>query len=187
MGSCGYIRVMTIVVPLIAILILHSVEFLLEYVALFIKKKSLAKKVVGALVVVFMVVKVRTPISYLKHRYPIPLSEEEVVFTEVAKWYKTQDFKNHATVYLNSYFSVVGDVNPFDNTKHFQLYESGIQWIKKGDVIIWDAHFCPNEGNVPKSIFLNDTSYELLKTFKPSTPYFTLNDYPYEVLVFIKK
>ncbi|MEJ6787335.1 MAG: hypothetical protein QNL19_07935 [Bacteroidota bacterium] len=44
------------------------------------------------------------------------MSEEEEVFQDVALWYKNQDVSGNATVYLNSYFSVVGDINPYDNT-----------------------------------------------------------------------
>lgn len=115
------------------------------------------------------------------------MSEEEELFQDVALWYKNQDVSGNATVYLNSYFSVVGDINPYDNTQHFQLYSSGIQRIKSGDIVIWDAHFCPNEGGVPKATFMENPEYEYLKTFKPKERYITLNDYEYEVLVFRKR
>ena len=185
MGSCGYIRVMTIVAPLIALLVVYAIEHIVERLARLKGEQSYWLQV-GVIVFVFLV-QIITPIRYFKHRYPIPLSEEEEVFQEVAEWYKSQEVSGNATVYLNPYFSVVGDVNPYDNTQHFQLYASGIQWIKSGDYVIWDAHFCPNEGGVPKSTFVGNAEYEHLKTFKPKERYITLNDYEYEVLVFRKR
>lgn len=185
MGSCGYVRVMTIVAPLIALLIVYAIEHILESMANLKSKNSYGLQI-GFVVFMFLV-QIITPIRYFRHRYPIPLSEEEEVFQEVALWYKNLEVSGNATVYLNTYFSVVGDVNPYDNTQHFQLYASGIQWIKSGDIVIWDAHFCPNEGGVPKATFVGNPEYEYLKTFKPKERYITLNDYEYEVLVFRKR
>ncbi len=185
MGSCGYVRVMTIVAPLIALLIVYVIEHIVASIAKLKSKNSYGLQI-GFVVCMFLV-QIITPIRYFRHRYPIPLSEEEEVFQEVALWYKNLEVSSNATVYLNPYFSVVGDVNPYDNTQHFQLYASGIQWIKSGDIVIWDAHFCPNEGGVPKATFVGNTEYEYLKTFKPKERYITLNDYEYEVLVFRKR
>jgi hypothetical protein len=185
MGSCGYIRVMTIVAPLVALLVVYAIEQIQGGIASLNGKKSYWLQV-GVVVFVFLV-QIITPLRYFRHRYPIPLSEEEVVFQEVAEWYKKQEVSGHATVYLNPYFSVVGDVNPYDNTQHFQLYGSAIQWIKSGDIVIWDAHYCPNEAGIPKDTFMGNPEYEYLKTFKPKERYITQNEYEYEVLVFRKR
>jgi hypothetical protein len=184
MGSCGYIRVMTVIAPLTGLLVAFGIGTFDTFAVRSIKNKG--KSIVRGFVFVLFAVVILTPVRYYRHSYPIPLSEEETVFQEVNTWLKAQDFGARKKVYLNPYLSVIGDYNPYDNAERFDLYQTNVQWIEESDIVIWDAHFCPNEGQVPKETFTENDNYKLLESFKPDTVYKTLNDFEYEVLVFEK-
>ena len=55
-----------------------------------------------------------------------------------------------------------------------------------GSVIIWDAHFSPNEGGLTKEVLLNDTNLILIKEFKPIEYFTTYGNRAFEVLLFQK-
>jgi hypothetical protein len=54
-------------------------------------------------------------------------------------------------------------------------------------IIIWDAHFGPNEGQLPLDRLLHNEHFELLKKFVPEHPFKTLNAYDYEIYIFRRK
>ena len=73
---------MTIVAPLIALLVVFSIEQIVGSIAN-LKSKNSRLLQIGFVVFMFLV-QIITPIRYFRHRYPIPLSEEEELFQDVA-------------------------------------------------------------------------------------------------------
>jgi hypothetical protein len=59
--------------------------------------------------------------------------------------------------------------------------------IPQGSIVVWDAHFGPNEGRLPLNRLLNNDEFTLLSKFTPGQPFKTLNGYDYEIYVFLRK
>ena len=56
----------------------------------------------------------------------------------------------------------------------------------RGSIIVWDAHFCPNEAKLPLENLLRNPDLVLLKAFIPETSLKTLEGYNFEIYVFMK-
>jgi hypothetical protein len=56
--------------------------------------------------------------------------------------------------------------------------------ISEGDLLVWDAHFSPNEGRTPLAPLLEHPSVQLVGAFVPVENMDVLGGYPFEVLLF---
>ena len=78
-------------------------------------------------------------------------------------------------------------IDPFNPAQRGDLSE--IQWnrdIPSGSIIVWDAHFGPNECHVPIDTLLQRPELELIYHQKPKEKISTLNGYDYEIYLFRK-
>lgn len=80
-------------------------------------------------------------------------------------------------------------VNPFDPTQRGELSDVvkiAPEEIPSGSIIIWDAHFGPNECRTPVEDIKSLKHLELIYHQVPENPFTTLNGYPYEIYLFRK-
>ena len=185
MGSCGYVRVMVVIAPLAGInycFTLHLIYLpnLLEH---FKKAGSLAAHMLAFL---FILNSIYVPYRYYSYKYPLTISDEQQQYVKLYEWYKSQDFENRTKIYLYPYFSIIANINPYDQSEHLEFWYSSLQWTKKGDILIWDTHFGPNESGTPLDTMLNRGDWTLIKSVIPKEPIPTLNSDSFEIHVFEK-
>lgn len=179
MGSCGYIRVMAVLAPVFAIMALFGLN-------------QIAKNIFGykrVLILVFVLLNTifYKPILSNMSKYPLNIDAEQKLFIEVADWLKSSSYNDRPKVYLFPYLSVLMDVNHFDESHHKHFWHSEEWFFQSGDILIWDAHFGPNESRTPLKKITSDSSFKLIKKFKADPPSKTVNDLDFEVYVFEKK
>jgi len=56
-----------------------------------------------------------------------------------------------------------------------------------GSLIVWDAHFGPNEGRTPLESLLKHPELRVVKRFRPEQPVTVLGGHDYEIVIFQKK
>jgi hypothetical protein len=184
-GSLGLLRVMAAIAPCSAFICLRGFNLFAN--PLFKKFRLLEYLVIP--VVLFFVI-----YSPFKHDYyPFRLDAEQTLLKQAGSWYKSSVFARKKVYYLYPYFAHVLDVDPFDPNKVGELWglypsirEWGIDAIPDSTVIFWDGHFGPNECRIPLDTIMNDPNFQLIKSFKPETPFTVLGGYFFEIHVFLK-
>ncbi|MCB9252799.1 MAG: hypothetical protein H6605_10055 [Flavobacteriales bacterium] len=177
MGSCGYSRVMIVIVPLMALLSVYgahrSAEKLSKY-TLYLK----------TLLLVLIGVSFSHTYQAVRYRIPLEISREQAEFVKVADWVKTQDFSKNKLFFLYPYLSMLTDTDPYDKERFEFLWSFDFDYSPPGSILIWDGHFGPNECQIPLDKLMNNPDFELLRSFIPEEPFKTLNDYSFEIHVF---
>ena len=117
---------------------------------------------------------------------PVEYGIEEAVLNEMKGWMKIEGVTTQGCVFAgHSYVSLALDRDPFDYTKMNQL--RSFKYAQKGDLIVWDGHYGPNEENTPIEMLERDTTLIFLKEFRPEREYRPLNDMPFYVRLYRKK
>lgn len=177
MGSCGYIRVMVVIVPITAILSAFALQQLIIL---------LRPKIHNILLIFICLTAVIEPVKYYKYKYPIAVSDEQRLYIELNHWLQDTKYKDRTLVYMYPYLSMIANIDPWDRLQHEELWASSLPFYKKGDIILWDGHFGPNEADIPLNQLQNDPNYRFIKAFKPSQHLETLNGFAFEIYVFEK-
>ncbi|MDQ3046844.1 MAG: hypothetical protein M3R27_04790 [Bacteroidota bacterium] len=105
---------------------------------------------------------------------------------EAAEWLKNSEFKNSKIYYYDPYFVHVLDLDPYNAEKVQERLPFPLrpeQGIPVGCLVLWDAHFGPNEGGLPLERLSGNKNFKKLKEFRPMEPFMVLGD-NYEVFVF---
>lgn len=177
MGSCGYTRVMIVITPLAALLGVYAWNEI-------IKKFPKAKTAGMILLLGLALVSAKHTYSYMHARVPYDISEEQKEFNKVAQWLPTYDYKGHRLFFLYPYLNILLDLDPYNKTRFEFLWSFDFDYSEKGSILIWDAHFGPNECQIPLQKLMNNPDFVLVKSFYPDKPFPTLNQYPFEIHVF---
>lgn len=113
------------------------------------------------------------------------LGEEEKQNKRVAEYLKSKYNIPSAKFFAaHPYFNLLLDLDPFASDRIESLNQ--LSHAVKGDFIVWDGHFGPNEMEIPKERVDNDTTLTLLQVFKPEYDFYTLNNYLYEIRLYQK-
>ena len=179
-NSLGLIRVIAAVTPTAAITALIGFDKILIY----LKKNSQIFKAVIALgaMIWIMLIGARTYRNSFNISAPQRLMNKAVIFV------KSHNLENNPIYYFSSYFVYKMEVDPYSG-KMTKWYPKGSQSIEKlpaGSVIVWDAHFGPNEGHMPLVKLLKNSNIKLLKKIKPPHPFKVLGGYNYAIYIFQK-
>ncbi|MGB0390992.1 MAG: hypothetical protein ACPGRC_04855 [Salibacteraceae bacterium] len=178
-GSFGLIRVISGIIPLVALVSIWGVNMLANWM-----KPSYVNVFLGMVTIVFIVE------AFTKREYPIPLGAEEKLYDKVAQFVNDQHLNENYIVYYNPYgaFAMKLDHFSWEDSRN-QVYDREMPSsnFPKNTIIVWDAHFSPNEGGLPKQNLFNDDNLTLLKGFQPEHPFDTWKGDPFEILVFQKK
>ena len=184
-NSLGLLRVIAGVAPCSAIICLRGFNLL---VVPYIKRNRILE--IG-LVCALLFAVIRSP---FKHDYfPYKLNQEEALVKEAGDWFKESAFTNKKVYYLYPLLAHVLNVDSFDPNKVGELWglyptikEWGIGAIPDSTIVLWDAHFGPNECKIPLDTIMGDENFQLIKTFKPETGFTTLGGYNFEIYAFMK-
>lgn len=184
MGSCGYVRVMVVIAPIASIAVVYGMNSI-EYILRSYLPKT-ASSIQMILLVVLSLNAIYVPYRYYAYKYPLAISEEQEEYTKLAEWYNSSEYVDRTTIFLYPYFSIIADIDPYNQSEHLDLWASTLQYTKKGDIIIWDSHFGPNESGIPLSQLQNDKNWVQIHSIIPEKDILTLNDARFEIHVFEK-
>ena len=179
-SSLGLIRVMAGVIPLFGIIALLAYNFIVS----FIPDKSVFRSVFAIILVVLL-----AHSSMNLNTYPVPLREKNKQVKKTSTWLINSAYSDRKVYYYDPYFFFFMDKNPFDNTKIQERVpdpKEPEKLIKKGEIVIWDAHFAPNEGRLPLSMLSNNPNFQQIKQFSPKQMFKVLGDNEYQIVVFIR-
>jgi len=180
-SSLGLIRVIGAVTPLAAITALYGFDVL---AAVFSKYRKIMVAFLALLLLWIVYAGVTA------HQDSFRKSRPQQIMTQACDYLKVNGLDNNKIYYFNTYIPYRLGTDPYDVLHSWEgvphtLKISNI--IPNGSIVVWDAHFGPNEGKTPLNKLLNDNGLELLKTFRPEHPFKVLGGYNYAVYVFQKK
>ena len=118
------------------------------------------------------------------------MGQEEVVLQEASNYIKAHQLDTNYIIYYNPFNAYLLDLDHFsDAHSRNQLYDNNQPHkdLKSGTIIIWDAHFSPNESGLPKINLEQDSQLIKLKQFKPVHSFQVYGGQQYEVLLFQKR
>ncbi len=177
-SSLGLIRVIGGVIPLAAITALKGIQFIFE-------KINNRKVAIGILVFLSIA---QVFLFFNKNRLPLKAGPIEKLIVKGADFIKQNEYSGKI-YYFNPEFVFYLGLDPYDQTKSSWGVGDKLQpsnSMEFGDVLIWDAHFGPNEGKVSPEAVANDSNLQLLKTFLPVENITVLGGYDYEIRVYKK-
>jgi len=180
-NSLGLIRVIGAVTPLAAIMALSGFDVLADVFSKY-RKITVA---VSALLLLWIVYE-----GVTTHRDGFKRSKPQQILAQACNYLKENDLDKYKIYYFSGYIPYRLGIDPYDS----QHSSEGVPHISKisdaipdNSIIVWDAHFGPNEGRTPLDKLLNDNGLQVLKIFRPKKPFKVLGGYNYAVYIFQKK
>ena len=177
-GSLGLIRVIAGVIPLAAIIALSGLNTILLKI-----KNAIYRIVIIGIIIIFQLVS-----AFTKQPVPVPLETTQELILDASAYLKTLPEKAKI-YYFDPYLVHFLDLDPynqsFSNWGVADKIKPSVS-LNKGDLLVWDAHFGPNEGGVQLENLFKDEQLQLLKAILPSEPFKVLGDYDYGIYIFRK-
>lgn len=170
MSSAGLERVMACVAPLFCLMALRGINALTGLIQKFKPGSQLTKIITAVFVGIFTVALIA--VFYFRNLFPPRIGEEEKVITTASDWVKAEKLDKRKIFFGHPYVIVLFNLNPKEKIDSDELgYTGGLQNIPSGGIIIWDAHFGPNENGFPLEALQKDSTLKFLKQFKPQYPF----------------
>lgn len=163
-NSLGLIRVMAGVAPLFAVVALRGLNLFMDVVSLRIYKRLIISG--------FTVLIIITPFNV--YEIPLKLSEKDKTVKRAAEWYQSSSYKDRKFYIWDSFFYFVLNTDPYDATKMADGIPDRKQpenFVKPGEIVIWDAHFSAVDGRFPLSSIINNPYYKLIHVTRPQKPF----------------
>ncbi len=179
-NSLGLVRVIGSVAPLAAITALAGLNDLSRIL------KNYRKVFIGfaTLVLIWIIV-----LPVVTSRKDFSESREQKVVAKAIDFIKEAHLENHKVYFFDIYVPFKMNTNPYDTEKTSEGVMNSLSVsasMPDSSLIIWDAHFGPNEGGVPLNRLLNDKGLKVIKVFYPEHPFKALGGYDYKVYLFQK-
>ncbi len=181
-NSLGLIRVIGSVLPFASLTALIGFNFVYYW----IQRVNKYIAWLAMLISVFFIVK----IGIKTHEYGFSISKPQALLNEAANYIKANQLDLHKVYYFNAYVIVELGLNPFDQSIAGLGIPNQLQpsiSMPDSSIIVWDAHFGPNEGRTPLERLKNDDGLVLVKSFHPIQPFKVLGGYDYGVYIFQKR
>lgn len=173
-GALGLNRIMAAITPLMVMIM----WFGLQSLANVISNKKIAAVALTGLAILCLYTVPAVPLLVPKYQMP-----ETAVMQKAVKWLQDSPY---ADVQWNTYSPVtafLGDRDPYDTKQIFRVHHP--MQFPKGSILIWDAHFGPNEGQTPLDTLRNDLYLLEIQRFVPDAPFTVLGGLDYEIRIFI--
>ncbi len=181
-NSFGLVRVIGSVSPFAALTSLVGFSFILDQI-ISIKKKA-------GLIFSILLLGWIFALGLGTHRGGFKLTVEQKLVEQTSNYLKENKLDNSKIYYFDPFVPFTLGIDPYDTEIcQFGINNKNIpsKGLSPGDLIIWDAHFGPNEFRTTLASLMNDNQLELIKTHKPTEPKIVLGGYSYEIYVFRKK
>lgn len=176
-NSLGLLRVMAAVTPAAALMAAAGIHYI---GAQFSKIKI--KEIYIALALVIWV----AWISLNRHFLYQP-SKEEVEIAKVARWLKENNLLDRKIYYFHPLTGIMTGRGGFEDEKgamkvHFAGFSA--DEVRPGALVVWDAHFGPNEGQTSLELLIENPAFRMLTEIKPEEPFKTLRDLDFKICIF---
>jgi hypothetical protein len=176
-GSLGLIRVMGGIIPLAAITGIKGIQFFYQKVK-FPKMVSLV-----------LVLAATQPYLFFKQQsIPIKANPVDKLIAQSAEFLKNENTEGRI-FYFNPVFAFQLGLNPYDSATNGWFFGDKIQpsnSMEFGDILIWDAHFGPNEGGTSYETMERDPWLQKIKTILPEEKITVLGGYEYAIHIYRK-
>ena len=180
-NSLGLLRVIGAVTPLAAVTALAGFDILTDIFSRY-------RKTAAALSALFMLWIVYT--GSTTNLDGFKKSKPQKILAQACNYLKQKGLIKYKIYYFSNYVPYQLGTDPYDNRcsswgvpRTVKISDA----IPDSSIIVWDAHFGPNEGRTPLSKLLDDNGLQVLNIFKPETPFKVLGGYDYAVYIFQKK
>jgi hypothetical protein len=177
-SSLGLTRVMAGVLPLAALLCMKPVNFIYQK----LPENKIVRMIPLAILIFFLA---REP--FIRNDVPIPMSAPEAMVKETSQWLRESEYFGKKIYYNDPLFCFYLDINPFDTERireHVPDVEHPEKEISEGEIVLWDAHFSPNEGRLPLERMTESTYFVTVKKFEPSEKFQVLGGHDFIIYVF---
>ncbi|MCA1760119.1 MAG: hypothetical protein LC658_10150 [Bacteroidales bacterium] len=139
---------------------------------------------------VLTVLAVAQPYLFFKQK-PLPLKASAVdkLIAKSAAFLKNENHEGRI-FYFNPDFAFQLGLNPYDSNTNGWFFGDKIQpsnSLEFGDILIWDAHFGPNEGGTSYETMEKDPWLQKIKTFLPEEKITVLGGYDYAIYIYRKE
>ncbi|MFO8087540.1 MAG: hypothetical protein R6T91_07005 [Bacteroidales bacterium] len=180
-SSLGLVRVMAAIVPAAVLVGIKGLDFF----RILIEIKPWVKYV-AFLIFTFFYIHLTMNI----YTFPVKLGREEREIKKVVEWIDENAHQAPTIHYHNDwleYFFIQQGHNPERLKKRIPNVLYPAKNVTPGSLIIWDAHFSPNEGQLPLEALLNHDAYKLRTVIKPKVQFKTLGNELYSIYIFQKR
>jgi len=180
-NSLGLIRVIGAVTPLAAVTALFGFDVL---AAVFSKYRKTTVAVSALLLLWIVYAGATTHLDGFKKSRP------QQILTQVCNYLKQNGLEKYKIYYFSNYVPFRLGIDPFDknhSSEGVPPVPNISTVIPDNSIIVWDAHFGPNEGRTPLDKLLDDNGLQVLNIFRPKIPFKVLGGYDYAVYIFQKK
>ncbi len=177
-NSGGSIKVMVAVLPSAALLALFGWNGLMRWL-------PLPKYMKIALAV--LLASLLTVTAFRVHKYPVELSRTQQVLKGAAQWLKGSEYADRKLYYWDPHWWFFLEIDPTDRDRISQYVPDAIsphRHIPVGALVLWDAHFGPNEGTVKLNSLWDNPYFRLINVFRPDPPFKVLGGQNYEIFIF---
>jgi hypothetical protein len=177
-NSGGSIKVMVAVFPSAVLLALFGWNGLMRWL-------PLSKYIKIALAVMLALLLALT--TFRVHKFPVELGRTQQILKGAAKWLKGSAYADSKLYYWDPYWWFFLEIDPTDRDKILQYVPDPMHPqinIPTGALILWDAHFGPNEGQVKLNSLMDNPYFRLINVFRPDIPFQVLGGYDYEIFIF---
>jgi hypothetical protein len=176
LGSYGLLRVFAAVTPLLAVPVVMALDVLWKQGVKF-------SLLVSILLLGFLVWMTVLPFT----KYPLPQQKhtEEVAMQQFADMMKENGYDEGNLYFYDPMLLYYLDRDPWDYSRNFNGLTSSKQKLlslQRGDMVVWDAHYGPNEGHTPEDFFVEHPEFEKVKIHKAT--FNTLNNAPYTIILY---
>ena len=177
-NSVGMIRVIAAIVPSAALLGALGWSRLMEWIPL----QKIWKQAFTAVLCIFLVI-----IPHRVYDIPVPLGGTQILVKEASHWLKESEYFENRIYYYDPFFCHFMNLNPYDEERvRGFVYDSDAPEsnIQEGEMVIWDAHFSPNEGRLPLERLMDNPGFRLVHLVRPRNTFKVLGGYEYEIYIF---
>jgi hypothetical protein len=177
-GSLGLTRVMAGIVPLAAFTAMKGFEF--------VSRKIKNKKAVYGLFAFLALLQVI--LLFTRHNLMLKADPTEQLIKKSAEYIRFNE-EEKKVFYFNPLVVHYLELDPYDTRQcnwwvaDKQQPSNSMDW---DDLLVWDAHFGPNEGGVQLENIENDPYLKRIKAFYPLEKITVLGGYDYSVQIFEK-
>jgi hypothetical protein len=106
---------------------------------------------------------------------------------EAADWMRNSPYFEHRIYFYDPFITFFMKLDPWDKERVREFVrnrEHPEERIEEGEIVIWDAHFSPNEGRLPLENLMDNPGFRLIHVVRPDTPFTVLGGYNYEIYIF---
>ncbi len=177
-GSLGLTRVMGGIIPFAALTGMKTFEFISEK----IKKKNINYGIFSAFTILQII------LLFSQNNLLLKADPIEQLIKKSADYIRYNE-KGEKVFYFNPLVIHFLELDPYDTQKcnwwvaDKQQPSNSMEW---GDLLVWDAHFGPNEGKVQLKNMEKDPYLEKVKSFYPLEKITVLGGYDYSIQLFKK-